>query len=226
VNFAAGIKNLQGTSPRAVLGGTGSLWLVVGWPGHDHKSCSGLTTPQPATSRGFTLLELLLVLALLAMAVAVAAPSLSRFFAGRSLDSEGRRMLALTRYAQSRAVSEGVPMVMWFDPELGKYGVKAELTYDGEDKKAVEYQLASNLQMELPSTALTTAEPIPWKITADISGIYPSIRVTPDSFIAETSPEWVWIKIIREDQPDAVWLALNANGLNYALQNTQPPPRQ
>jgi prepilin-type N-terminal cleavage/methylation domain-containing protein len=185
-----------------------------------------LTTPKPAGARAFTLLELLLVLALLAMAVAVAAPSLSRFFAGRSLDSEGRRMLALTRYAQSRAVSEGVPMVMWFDPELGKYGVKAELTYDGEDKKAVEYQLDSNLQMELPSTALTTAEPVPWKITADISGIHPSIRVTPDSFIAETSPEWVWIKVIREDQPDAIWLALSANGLNYELQNTQPSPRQ
>lgn len=222
MKFAAGIKNLQGTDPRAVLATEGSLWLVVGWPGHDHKSCSGSTTPKPA--RAFTLLELLLVLALLAMAVAVAAPSLSRFFAGRSLDSEGRRMLALTRYAQSRAVSEGVPVVMWFKPEEKKYGIEAEFTYDDEDKKKVEYEVDSSLQIEMPSAAYSTNAPVPWKITGDISGIYPSIRFTPDGFIAETSPQWVWIKVKREDQPDAVWLTLSANGLNYELQNTQPTP--
>ena len=50
-------------------------------------------------------------MALLAMVLAVSAPALSRFFKGRTLDSEAHRFLALTRHAQQRAVSEGVPVV-------------------------------------------------------------------------------------------------------------------
>lgn len=163
-------------------------------------------------------MELLLVLALLAMAVAVAAPSLSRFFHGRTLDSESRRMLALTRYAQSRAVSEGVPMVMWFKPDEGTYGVQAETTYTGTDEKAVEYQLDSSLQLELPPASLVGTTP--WKITTQIAGNQPAIRFTPDGFIADTSPVWVWLKLT--DEPDAVWLAMDDNRVKYALQTVQP----
>lgn len=172
-------------------------------------------------SRAFTLMELLLVLALLAMAVAVAAPSLSRFFRGRALDSEGRRMLALTRYAQSRAVSEGLPMVMWFNPEAGTYGLAAEATYTDTDPKAVEYQLDSSLAVELAPA--TPDQPVPWKITTQIAGSQPAIRFTPDGFVSETSPAWVWLKISRDGEADAVWLALNDNRLKYELQNVQPP---
>ena len=208
------ISDLQREARRAVPVTWGPLWLVVGWPGRAPRARSGFRR------HGFTLIELLLVLALLAMAVAVAAPSLSRFFHGRALDSEGRRMLALTRYAQSRAVSEGVPMVMWFDPDAGTYGVEAEMTYTGEDAKAVSYELDSNLEMEMPTAALT--ESVPWKITTEIGGNFPAIRFTPDGFIDETSPMWVWVKVARDDMPDAVWLTLNENRLNYELQNNQP----
>src|SRR5262249_35221447 len=66
-------------------------------------------------ARAFTLIELILVMTLLAIVLAIASPALSRFFKGRGLDNEARRFLALTRHAQSRAVGEGVPMVLWFD---------------------------------------------------------------------------------------------------------------
>ena len=166
----------------------------------------------------FTLMELLLVLALLAIAVAVTAPSLSRFFQGRALDSESRRMLSLTRYAQSRAVSEGIPIVMWFKPEEGTYGVEAETTYTGNDDKSVEYQLESTLRLELPPASLVAAAP--WKITTQIAGNQPAIRFTPDGFVADTSPEWVAVKLASES--DAVWLALDENRVSYALQTVQP----
>jgi prepilin-type N-terminal cleavage/methylation domain-containing protein len=198
----------------------GFSWGAVDWPGRVRKARPGFPADL---RRAFTLLELLLVLALLAMAVAVAAPSLSRFFAGRSLDSEGRRMVALTRYAQSRAVSEGIPMVMWFNPQLGTYGVEAEQTYPGVDTKAVTYELESNLKMELPANSDPQATP--WKATAEIGGANPAIRFTPDGFISDTSPKWIWLRLTRDDQPDAVWLALNDNGLNYELQNNQPTAR-
>ncbi len=168
--------------------------------------------------RAFTLMELLLVLALLAMAVAVAAPSLARFFRGRALDSESRRMLALTRYAQSRAVSEGVPIVMWFNPDERTYGITAELTYTESDERAVQYELDAALQLELPPASLTG--PAPWKITTQIAGIQPAIRFTPDGFVSDTSPVWVALKL--NEATDAVWLALDENRVKYALQTIQP----
>src|SRR5262249_9004612 len=42
------------------------------------------------TVTGFTLIELILVMALLTVAVSVTAPALSNFFRGRALDSEAR----------------------------------------------------------------------------------------------------------------------------------------
>ena len=205
-------SNLQGEAGRAILASRGPLWLVVGGSGRALKVRSGLDR------RAFTLMELLLVLALLAIAVAVAAPSLSRFFHGRALDSESRRMLALTRYAQSRAVSEGVPMVMWFKPDESTYGVQAESTYSGTDDKAVEYQLDTALQLELPPASLVGTAP--WKITTQIGGNQPAIRFTPDGFISDTSPVWVWLKLT--DEPDAVWLAMDDNRVKYELQTIQP----
>lgn len=195
-------------------------WVLKG---REHRS--DLQKERRATSRcAFTLMELLLVLALLAMAVAVAAPSLSRFFRSRALDSEARRMLALTHYGQSRAVSEGVPMVMWFKPDQNLYGLQAEMTYTGTDPKAVEYKLDSHVQVEVDTSMMN--DTTPWKITSQIAGATPAIRFTPDGFIAETSPAWIWIKETHEDNTDAVWLVMNDNHLDYELQSFQPIARR
>jgi prepilin-type N-terminal cleavage/methylation domain-containing protein len=245
VTLRCHISDLQGEAKRAVLVLPGLLWLVVGWLGRIfpvrpsfYRSGTGVSpvrsyqghycaqkhtggTRVPLRSKAaFTLMELLLVLALLAMAVAIAAPSLARFFQGRALDNEARRMLALTRYGQSRAVSEGVPMVMWFKPDENTYGLEAESTYSGTDTKAVQYQLDANVAIELaPPTA---NQPLAWKATTQIAGNQPAIRFTPDGYISETSPAWVWLKLARDDEPDAIWLTLSDNHLNYELQNAQP----
>src|SRR5262245_30883815 len=58
---------------------------------------------QPASFRSaFTLIELILVMAMLLIVLGVAFPSLKGFFQGRNIDSEARRFLSLTRYGQSR----------------------------------------------------------------------------------------------------------------------------
>src|SRR6516162_6663029 len=67
----------------------------------------------------FTLIELILVLALLVIITSIAAPTMSRFIRGRALDSEAQRMMALMHAAQSRAVSEGAPMMLWLDEKTG-----------------------------------------------------------------------------------------------------------
>jgi len=85
--------------------------------------------------RAFTLIELILVLALLVIITSIAAPSMANFVRGRALDSEARRMIALMHAAQSRAVSEGLPMVLWVDEKQNAYGMQAETT--GQTGKSV-----------------------------------------------------------------------------------------
>src|SRR6266566_7071347 len=75
--------------------------------------------------KGFTLMELILVMTVLAIAVSITAPALANFFRGRTLDSEARRFLSLTRHGQSRAVAEGVPMELWLDAVNQTYGLEA-----------------------------------------------------------------------------------------------------
>ncbi len=170
---------------------------------------------QPQTA-GFTLVELIVVMALLATVLAVAAPSLSRFFRSRGLDSEARRFLALTRYAQSRAVSEGIPMVLWIDTERRAYGLMAESTYTEQDDRAVEFTLDEALQIEVwpqwPSQRLNT------RLTtlSRSSDRLQTIKFTPDGFINETSPEWI---LIRHGSEDAVLISQSRTRLNYEIQS-------
>lgn len=100
-------------------------------------------------ARALTLIELILVMAVMVIAFALLAPSLGNFFRGRTLDSEARRFLSLSRYARSRAVSEGVPMVLWLDPSQHAYGLAEEFSYSAQDEKAVRYQLATDVELEL-----------------------------------------------------------------------------
>ena len=61
---------------------------------------------------------------------------MSNFIRGRALDSEARRLMALMHAGQSRAVSEGLPMVLWVDEKQGAYGLQAETTGQNGDPKA------------------------------------------------------------------------------------------
>src|SRR5262245_50618644 len=90
---------------------------------------TGIRSARPMRRRAFTLIELILVMALLAIVLTVVGTSLGRFFRGRTLDSEARRLLSLTRYGQSRAVADGIPMVLWIDPDQHRYGLQAEYTF-------------------------------------------------------------------------------------------------
>ncbi|MGC9328197.1 MAG: GspH/FimT family pseudopilin [Candidatus Hinthialibacter sp.] len=79
---------------------------------------------------GFTLIELIIVMALLSLIFALAAPSLSNFFKGRSILEEARRFLALTRYAQSQAISLSVPMEIQIDANSKRYGLFTVTGYE------------------------------------------------------------------------------------------------
>src|SRR5207245_5134219 len=102
-----------------------------------------------SASRGFTLIELILVMAILTIAVSITAPALANFFRGRTLDSEARRLLAVTRQGQSRAVAEGLPIELWVDAAQRTYGLEAEPSYEPNDAKAMTFALDSDTQIEV-----------------------------------------------------------------------------
>jgi Tfp pilus assembly protein FimT len=164
-------------------------------------------------------------MAMLSIVLALASPSLAHFFRGRGLDSEAKRFLALTRYAQSRAVSEGVPMRLWIDEEQRAYGLEAERSYVEEDTKAVEFGLGSNLvvEVELPLVNQLSTRFGPRQATAQATDNRPSVRFTPDGFISETSPDRILFRQIREGEDDAVLIGQSQLRLNYEILTNQPP---
>jgi len=167
--------------------------------------------PTDAEAPAFTLIELILVMAMLMIVLAVAAPSLSNFFRGRTLDSEARRFISLARYGQSRAVAEAAPMDLWIDTRQGAYGLEAQAGYTDLDAKAADFDLERDLTIEvtdLPAKANRTMQ-------AGLHANLPTIRFLPNGFISETSPRTV---VIREKTGEAVWITQSRNRLNYEIQ--------
>ena len=165
--------------------------------------------------RAFTLIELILVMAMLLIVIGVAAPTLSKFFRGRNLNSEARRFVSLTRYGQSRAVSEGVPMILWVDAKRGYYGLQQEVSYTGVDTKAVEYAVDKELRIEVTAAVLQPGQLAQARTAARN---LPTLRFTPDGFIGDTSPERVWL---YEGQRDSVLITQSRNRLNYEIATNQ-----
>lgn len=154
----------------------------------------------------FTLVELILVMTILAVVIAVAAPSLSHFFRGRSQDLEARRFLSLTRYGQSRAVSEGIPMVLWIDAQNAAYGLEQEAGYSDSDSHAVDFDLKDDLRIEVGASE-----------TSPLHGrSLPEIRFTPDGGIGPTSPASI---SIYEGDSEPIMIVQNTNGLSYEIRN-------
>ena len=157
----------------------------------------------------FTLIELILVLALLAIMTSLAAPSLSNFFRGRALDAEARQLLSLTHAGQSRAIGTGFPMLLWLDGPGHAYGLTEEATATGAgsfraDPKADEFSLDNQMQLEA-----VDASPLP------VNGRnLPAIRFLPDGTVDENSASTV-----RLTAPggDTLWLVQTTNRLNYEI---------
>lgn len=172
---------------------------------------------------GFTLIELMLVMALLTVVTALAAPQLSRFFKGRGLDAEARRFVALTRYGQNRAVGEGVPMVLWIDGRERVYGLQRQPGFSrNEDERAVEFELGKDLEMEAEVSRVNafsaTASRSSRENVRPVFGNLPAMVFTPDGFISPSSPESV---VLREGEADQIRVGLSRNGLNYEIQTNQ-----
>jgi prepilin-type N-terminal cleavage/methylation domain-containing protein len=150
------------------------------------------------SSLAFTLIELILVMAILTMVAAVSAPLLSGFFRGRTLDYEARRLLALTHMGQSRAAAEGMPMDLWINAEGKTYGLEAEPSFQATDPKREQIQMDSGLEIQAVNKAVSapvttgsrtqTHGTLSVPRAALVHPTLPTIRFLPDGSISDTSP--------------------------------------
>ncbi|HSU68525.1 MAG TPA: GspH/FimT family pseudopilin [Tepidisphaeraceae bacterium] len=76
--------------------------------------------------RGFTLLELILVMAILAVVVAMVAPSLSVFANGRQTNYAASRIVSMAEYARTQAINEGRIYRLNFDPSARACWITAQ----------------------------------------------------------------------------------------------------
>jgi type II secretion system protein H len=159
---------------------------------------------------GFTLIEMVLVLTLIAVAVSFVAPQMSNFLRGRALDSEARRLAALMHAGQARAVSEGMPMVLWIDSKNGQYGLQEETPPKGGDTQAENLTLDGDVQV-------TTQNVTSGSGTTTFNGL-PAIRFLPDGTVDQNSPQ---ILQMTEDNETMVFTELQTKTGYEVSDNTK-----
>ena len=174
----------------------------------------------------FTLIELILVMAIIVIVVAMIMPKLSGFFAARSVDNEAKRVLALMHYGQQRAISEGVPMMLWIDPARGEYGLEREPGYAGQDPHAIEEKLDAGLKINTVKTIArqSIANSQTGRVLAGqaVQGKnkLPAIYFSPDGAINDALSV-SGISIQNGNDPP-VWIAPSNSQLSYAIQSQNP----
>lgn len=162
-------------------------------------------------------------MALIAIAAALSAPRMASFFRGRALDQEARRLLALTRYAQSRAANEGVPVLLWVDRASASYGLEIQPGFGtGDDPRAVTYELDRDITLE--TAASTQPEPYEDEGVASPGGPpREGLLFLPDGLLDLTSLSKI---VLRQGEEGAVALMPTSNGLGFELRTDHESTRR
>jgi type II secretion system protein H len=149
----------------------------------------------------FTLVELIVVMALLAIVLALSAPSLARSMRQRNLEAEAARFLAATEYGRNEAVSQGVPMVLWIDAKTRSFGVEPRSGFTGDTARDREFELHPDVEIEVEKVIARTAKVQP-------------IEFAPDGAPATTNIETVQLK---DRFASVVTIAQTTDGWGYEI---------
>ena len=150
-------------------------------------------------ARSFTLFELIEVMGLLAAVMGVTAPSLARFFHGRSLREEARRILALTRYARDRAVFSARPKVFWIDLDEACYGVETLPSYAAATEKPVTFHLLADVEFAAVTGGEDGDESVRREVVFQPDGTVASSTADSVTLCRRGEPEDS-LRIVREEQ--------------------------
>lgn len=105
---------------------------------------------------GFTLFELLLVLALMAIMVSMAAPSLAGFGRGRNPDYAAARFVALTHFARSQAISDGATYRLCIDSISRRWWLESQKQgkFEAFEMSGLPYTLPEGVSMSTTAPAV------------------------------------------------------------------------
>jgi len=81
------------------------------------------SSPQQA-GRGFTMIELMIVLVIMGFVLALAGPMVTRGLSGLTLKTAAKKVAAALRYARSQAVNRAQPYSVIFDREHGRIVIR------------------------------------------------------------------------------------------------------
>jgi type II secretion system protein H len=173
------------------------------------------SNPARARRRAFTLIELIFVMVLLAIGAAMVAPSMASFYRGRLLSSEAKRVLALVHYGQSRAIAEGVPVLLWINAKESSYGLRVPSTEAAGDHHATSFTADPTIKLDTPATDTPAVSEQDDEKLGLTDGL-PVIRFTPDGFYDESSVRKI---ILRqgEGNENALEVVQTANRLGYEI---------
>ncbi len=183
------------------------------------------------TRAAFTLIELVLVMALLVTLAAIAVPRLSRSMRGHNLDQEADCLLALTEYARDEAASQGVPMVVWIDADGGRCGVDAKPGFGpaggGDNARAHEYVLGDDVHLDPVGPGMVpaapTASPTPnanAPVSTSTHGGVILAEFAPDGTLVPGSVASVRL---ADRANDALILTQTADACGYEITRDQSP---
>ncbi len=176
------------------------------------------------TRAAFTLIELVLVMALLVTLAAIAVPSLSRSMRGHNLDQEAERLLALTGYARDEAVSQGIPMIVWIDADGGRCGVDAKPGFQpagSENARAREYTLGDDVHLDPvgPGMVSTTQSTNPTQPAGGTHGGVTVAEFAPDGTLDPGS--LAGVRIVNRAN-EALNLTQTSDAYSYEITHDHP----
>jgi len=85
--------------------------------------------------KGFTLLELLIVLVIISIMAAFVGPRIAGSMSNLTLKTAAKKVASSLRYARSQATSESRPYFVLFDTDKGRLTIKSGQTATKEDKE-------------------------------------------------------------------------------------------
>jgi type II secretion system protein H len=167
---------------------------------------------------GFTLVELIVVMFLLAGVLAIVAPNLSRFFQNRYVTEEARRMHAVIRHSQQQAIATGFPVIVWLEPDENRFGYQiqnpfkqrgVQNTLYSEDPRSV-YTLKSEIRMLVNPNEIDQA-------TARYL-----IRFMPDGSIDSSSLQMIQLVRALSPTEDFIYIVQSQMKSAYEIQRFAP----
>jgi Tfp pilus assembly protein FimT len=145
-------------------------------------------------------MELIVVMLLLSIVAAIAAPRLAGFVAGRHAEEEVRRLVAVTRFAGEESISRGDRVELWIRPDEARYGVRVGT------EEIREFTCQEKLSLQVAEESLDEDR-------------MATILFWPDGTIDESSPETVEV---TESGTPVYAVTLDDRRLAYEAQVVTP----